>query len=60
MARTLPHSKLNPRKRDADQAYNRAIDRGADLDLTEVEDQAPVNTNVKLGNKRLSDTKSKG
>ncbi len=43
MARVLPNSRLNRRKLDADQAYNRVVNRGEDNDTmentTQIDDQ---------------------
>ena len=43
MARAHPNSKVNPQALDADQAYNRAVNRGQDidtqLDVAAVKDQ---------------------
>lgn len=43
MSRTLPNSKVNPKKVRSDDAVNRAINRGNDnaemLDTTQVDDQ---------------------
>jgi len=37
MARTLPNSKINAQKLDADDAYNRAVDRGEGLTVNALE-----------------------
>ena len=60
MARTLPHSKLNRAKLDADQAYNRAVNRGADKDHLEVGDLPPENVDTKHSPRFTKDTAGQG
>ena len=40
MARTLPHSKINAQKIDADDAYNKIQDRKDGMELDALESQA--------------------
>jgi len=61
MARTLPNSRLNRRALDADQAYNRAVNRGEDNDTLQAADVASENADQKWGGERQTkDTAGQG
>jgi hypothetical protein len=54
MARTLPNSKLNPSAFNADEAYNRAVNRGEFLTQSALDPQ-PAPTNKQAHPDRLED-----
>jgi len=61
MARTLPNSKINRKAHDADQAYNRAVNRGEDNDTLQAADVVPENADQKWGGERQTkDTAGRG